>query len=260
MRLLIYIFFLLLIMGCVSTNKEQSKVSFVYPGGKTKAVLLSYDDGVDSDRRFVELLNKYNLKGTFNLNDGYFGTEVIWLAWKPQYINASEVKVLYDGHEVALHTTHHPDMTYLSKKLIEKEINSNKKALEELTGVKIHSLAYPFGNSNDRVANVLQELGVTSARLVGNKSDFSLPENWLLWNPTTHHSKAKDIIDRYLALESHEPTVLYIWGHSWELDQNNKNNSWEYFQELCEKLSGQQDIWYTTVGEFVNYVREKRGY
>ncbi len=260
MRLLIFIFFLLLIMGCVSTKNGQSKVSFVYPGGKTKAILLSYDDGVDSDRRFVELLNKYNLKGTFNLNDGLFGTEVTWLDWKPQYIEASEVKTLYEGHEVALHTTYHPDLTYLSKRQIEKEVKSNQKALEELTGVKIHSMAYPFGTSNGRVATVLKELGVTSARLVGNQPDFSLPDNWLLWNPTTHHSQAKYTIDRYLALESQEPTVLYIWGHSWELDQNSRNNSWEYFQELCEILSGQQDIWYTTVGEFVNYVREKRGY
>lgn len=35
-----------------------------------KYFLLSFDDGTIYDRRFVELLNKYNIRGTFNLNSG----------------------------------------------------------------------------------------------------------------------------------------------------------------------------------------------
>ena len=38
--------------------------------GKKKAVTFSYDDGVTQDRRLVELLNRYGLKATFNLNSG----------------------------------------------------------------------------------------------------------------------------------------------------------------------------------------------
>ena len=33
-----------------------------------KALTFSYDDGVEQDRRLVELFNKNNLKCTFNLN------------------------------------------------------------------------------------------------------------------------------------------------------------------------------------------------
>ena len=36
--------------------------------GKMKAITLSYDDGVTQDRRLVEMLNRYGLKATFNLN------------------------------------------------------------------------------------------------------------------------------------------------------------------------------------------------
>ena len=39
----------------------------LYPGGKEKAFNVSYDDGVAQDVRFVKLLNRYGLKGTFNL-------------------------------------------------------------------------------------------------------------------------------------------------------------------------------------------------
>ena len=36
--------------------------------GKLKAITFSYDDAVSQDVRLIELLNKYNLKGTCNLN------------------------------------------------------------------------------------------------------------------------------------------------------------------------------------------------
>ena len=38
-----------------------------FPGGKFKAVTLSYDDGNISDVKFIETINKYGLKATFNL-------------------------------------------------------------------------------------------------------------------------------------------------------------------------------------------------
>ena len=38
--------------------------------GKLKAVTFSYDDGMTQDIRLIELLNKYNLKCTFNINSG----------------------------------------------------------------------------------------------------------------------------------------------------------------------------------------------
>lgn len=37
---------------------------------KLKAVTFSYDDGTTQDIRLIELLNKYGLKCTFNLNSG----------------------------------------------------------------------------------------------------------------------------------------------------------------------------------------------
>ena len=36
--------------------------------GKKKAITFSFDDGVRQDVRLIEILNRYNLKATFNLN------------------------------------------------------------------------------------------------------------------------------------------------------------------------------------------------
>ena len=36
--------------------------------GKNKAITFSFDDGVTQDKRLVEMLDKYGLKATFNIN------------------------------------------------------------------------------------------------------------------------------------------------------------------------------------------------
>jgi hypothetical protein len=43
--------------------------------GKKKALTFSYDDGVTQDIRMTGLLNRYGLKGTFNLNSELLGKE-----------------------------------------------------------------------------------------------------------------------------------------------------------------------------------------
>ena len=42
--------------------------------GKMKAVTFSYDDCVLQDKRLIEILDKYGLKCTFNINSGFLGT------------------------------------------------------------------------------------------------------------------------------------------------------------------------------------------
>ena len=43
-----------------------------WPGFLRKAVTLSYDDGVVFDKRLISIMDKYGLKGTFNINSGAF--------------------------------------------------------------------------------------------------------------------------------------------------------------------------------------------
>ena len=46
-----------------------------FPEGKSKALTLSYDDGVEQDRTLLDILNAAGLKCTFNLNSGCFPPE-----------------------------------------------------------------------------------------------------------------------------------------------------------------------------------------
>ena len=40
--------------------------------GKSKVLTLSYDDGVVQDIRLIELMDRYGIKGTFNINTGMY--------------------------------------------------------------------------------------------------------------------------------------------------------------------------------------------
>ena len=51
----------------------------LYPDGKAKAFNITYDDGILQDVRFVALLNKYGLKGTFNLNSQLMEEKFSWI-------------------------------------------------------------------------------------------------------------------------------------------------------------------------------------
>ena len=50
----------------------MNKAYIRFPGFKLKAVTLSYDDGVRQDKRLISIMQKYGLKGTFNINAGLF--------------------------------------------------------------------------------------------------------------------------------------------------------------------------------------------
>ena len=223
--------------------------------GKKKAVTFSFDDGVVQDIRLVEILNKYNLKGTFNLNSAKLGLpsdpwKVEWGEIPRPILNVSKIKPLYVGHEVAVHTLTHPNLTTLNDETVIYQVDEDRKKLEEIFGYPVVGMAYPCGgvNNDARVAKLIQEnTPIRYARTITSTLTFDLQKgNLLQFNPTLHflNEKTEEIVDKFLALETDKPQLLYIWGHSYELDYS--ESRWERFENLCKKLSGKADIFYGT--------------
>ena len=124
-----------------------------------KFITFSFDDGVLQDLRIIKILNKYNLRATFNLNSGRFGISF------PLLYNGViiERKVIlpdmiheYDGHEIAVHTLNHAKLSNLSEEDIAREINVDAENLEKLVGYKVEGMAYPWSEFDDRVLNVIK--------------------------------------------------------------------------------------------------------
>ena len=219
--------------------------------GKKKALTFSFDDGNWQDRKTVEILNRYGLKGTFNLNSAGFSTKNI-LDWHGRKIcrdkiASEEVKELYKGHEVASHTVHHPNLNNLSKEEILEEITLDQKALEALVGYEVRGFAYPFGFVEDRVVDALKDTNLVYARTVVATNDFSLPKNLLRLNPTVHACDWEQtfaLAEQFLALQADTPKLFYLWGHTYDFEFIDEG--WENFEKLCQMLSGKDDIYYGT--------------
>ena len=83
-----------------------------FPGGKAKALTLSYDDGVEQDIRLIEIMKANGLKGTFNINTGCYAAEgtVYPEGQIHRRMSKSLAKKTYldSGMEVAVHTLTHP--------------------------------------------------------------------------------------------------------------------------------------------------------
>ena len=224
--------------------------NLILPEGKKKVLTLSYDDEVTQDIRFVEILNKYGLKCTFNLNSGTFGIKEKVVHYKNGVevdhikISREQAKTLYIGHEIAAHTVHHFDLGKISDEEVISEVKDDMKALSEIAGYEVNGMAYPYGTFNDHIDELLKKCGIIYSRTVEDTHEFGVPENFLQWHPTINFGEQgfDELVDEFLA-DSEDPKLFYVWGHSYEFDAY---NSWDRLEEFCKKVSGRSDILYAT--------------
>lgn len=227
--------------------------------GKMKAVTFSFDDGVTQDKRLIEIFNKYNLKATFNINSELLGKEG-FLNINGDKINHTkvmpgEVRDLYKGHEVAVHTLTHPLLTELDDVEVIRQVEEDRKALSSLAGYEVMGMAYPCGgaNNDDRVAKIIKEnTGVKFSRTITSSYSFDVQNNLYRFNPTVYVTaeleKARQLAEQFINMTPDKPQIFYMWGHSYEFDIK---NSWDEFEEFCKIISGHADIFYGTNKEIL---------
>lgn len=226
--------------------------------GKMKAVTFSFDDGVLQDIRMIDLLDKYGLKATFNLNSELFSGRNI-LRFEDhrkhivqRYIIAKEdVKDVYAGHEVAAHTLTHENLTQLEDdNEIIRQVEQDRLNLSQIVGYEVVGMAYAGGgvNSNDHCAELIRKhTGIQYARGLKCSRGFDVPQDLLRFAPsasTDHLDVLEEVADRFLELRPDSPQILYIMGHTYALDY--ENDYWMKLEAILEKLSTSEDIFYGT--------------
>ena len=242
----------LLAMGC---SEKNTFINWTYPDGKYKALIMSYDDGLDDDIALAQLFDRYGIIGTFHLNSGLLDTRAIWYQGKPNeflgtYLSKDTLLYVFKNHEIAVHGTYHKALVGLSDEEILEEINVDIENLTILSDRKISSMAYAFGSTNDHVAEVIGTTPLTNARTVKPSYNFELPQDYYLWNPTCHDSEALEYLEAYLSLDSPSLSLFYVWGHSWELRDTLRNQN---ILKFCNEIGDRDDIWYTGAGDFADY-------
>lgn len=214
-----------------------------------KIFLISFDDGTVWDRRFVELLNKYGMKGTFNLNSGL--EEFVWqfedrFPVRRQVL--SQTLEQYRGHEIASHTLHHPWLNSLTPPQLSREVGEDCAALKALFGLEEIGFGVPFTACTEREIRIIRKYA-RYIRLSEFSDSFGLP-------PDRYHIpihglyNQPDIRERIAAFaRSSLPAALFVLaGHSYELEALDQ---WEDMEELLAYIRSFGFETMTTM-EFVN--------
>jgi cellulose synthase/poly-beta-1,6-N-acetylglucosamine synthase-like glycosyltransferase/peptidoglycan/xylan/chitin deacetylase (PgdA/CDA1 family)/spore germination protein YaaH len=135
-------------------------------GYHPKKVALSFDDGPDPEwtPKILDILKKYNVKGTFFM----IGETA------EDYIGVMR-RVYREGHEIGNHTWTHPDISEISTRQVDLELNLTERLFASELGVQPLYFRPPYSidqepDTNDQAAPVerIEGLGYV---IVGNKID-----------------------------------------------------------------------------------------
>lgn len=229
-----------------------------FPEGRAKALTLSYDDGVEQDIRLIEILNRNGLKGTFNINSGYYSPEDIVFpkGLIHRRMTKKQATGLYrgSGHEVAIHALTHPFLEQLPTYMVADEVLHDRENLEEQFDTIVRGMAYPFGTWSDSVVETLKICGIAYSRTTASTNDFRVPNDWLRLSPTCHHNspELKRLAEKFVNEKvAWTPYLFYLWGHSYEFEES---NNWKVIEEFAEYTGGRNDIWYATNIEIYDYI------
>lgn len=231
--------------------------------GKTKALTLSYDDMCFENVQFEKKITEYGLKCTFNINTSRIDDSKLTVDHLKGF--------LANGHEIAVHGHNHRANGLVSATEGIRDVLTCREILEKTFDRIICGMAYPDsgirrfinGTEYETVKSYLKSLGIVYSRtLAGDNDSFELPTDWHTWIPTAHHANPRlfEYIDKFLDFDpdaasyhtNHRAELFYIWGHAYEFER--QDYGWELLDKICEKLSGNKDVWYATNMEIYEYV------
>jgi len=228
----------------------------LYPGGKRKAFNITYDDGVMQDLRFVELMNRYGLKGTFNLNSELMRTGFAWIhpnGMEVKRLPADTARWLYRGHEIASHTRTHPYMHDLSETEVLDQLGRDKADLEEMLGVEVAGFAVPFDYYSPMIADCAKRCGFEYARMSEFSRSYEPCRDYWFWKTGFYHIEPglTEYVDGFFETDR-ELAVCQIVGHSYDLDTE---GLWETVETILKRVSAAEDVWSCTNLELVRYLK-----
>jgi peptidoglycan/xylan/chitin deacetylase (PgdA/CDA1 family) len=127
-------------------------VDAAFNGGllPAKPVVLTADDGWASALDFAAILSEYGLIGNYFVNNA-------------SELTPDQIAYLANVGEVEAHTANHPMMSRLDYATQFAEIADNRAYLEDVTGLPVEYLAWPYGDSNPSAVQAAVDAGIVAA-------------------------------------------------------------------------------------------------
>ncbi len=226
-----------------------------------KIITTSWDDGHPKDFVISELLDKYNLKGTFYIPRA-----------NPENIVLSEDQLLSlsKNNEIGGHTLNHVRLTGQSIKTVQAEVSGCYKWLKEILHIDPVSFCFPRGSYSPKVIDCVKQAGFKIARttdllsVLPNTFNNLMPttiqvyehnsatyfkhlmkrfkfNNMLIWMKSASGSDILKLTDYYIGHILKHDGCFHLWGHSWEIE---KFGLWSKLELIFKHISGLPDFKY----------------
>ncbi len=132
-------------------------------------VSLTFDDGDADNFAVAALLKEYGLHGTFYIPSGLVGTEG-HMTWE----QLSTLQA--DGHEIGGHTLSHQKLEGLDTEALRHQICDDRQNLID-HGFTPLSFAYPFGNYDTQVKQMVRDCAYLGARTILGGTETTPPSD-----------------------------------------------------------------------------------
>lgn len=234
-----------------------------------KYFTVSFDDGLEQDKKTLEVMRKYGIRGTFNLNSGLFGQKVdiryigryglgaepkgphksfLWKYADADHIPEDEIRQVYEGMELCTHGVHHVDLSKCTAVSLKEELVQDRENLQKYTDLPVVGHAFPSGRTSPQVEQVLRENGFLYARGVMSekaKRGFAFPDNPLNFLPTCWHIEkdVEKLVDQFIAAEPvHGDMLFFLWGHGYEFDFASLKGLRNTYERIFDKIACRDEI------------------
>jgi Predicted xylanase/chitin deacetylase len=235
--------------------------------GKSSAVVLTYDDGLNIDlSNVIPALDSVGIKGTFYISDYFNGLQKQIPKWK----NAAA-----EGHELANHTIFHPcsgslpgrsfvtadyDLEHYSMRRIRDEINEMNTILFAIDGKTERTFAYPCGDRKIHDSAYIDPLTTNFIAARGVAGKFESIDKIDLFNIgcfTMNGQTGEQMIALVnQAMQSHALLVFLFHGVGGE---HSLNVSIQAHHELLQFLKEhQKEIWIAPMIDVAKFIKRQK--
>lgn len=243
---------------------------------RRKYFVWSFDDGLEQDKKIIEILKEFGMGATFHLNSGLLGDKTYegrignlgitekaaarfdptarhLLAYVEHFrIPEDELCQVYEGFEIASHTRSHVNLVKSTDTERQTEIEDDVTALSEKFGQKVIGFAYPYGVGARQSSAVLRAAGIRYARTVKTDTSFRFPKDPLQMPMSCWHISPKtfDRLNAFFQAEPGEDDLFFLmFAHGYEFDFGTKESNWDKFKRICEVVAAHADVTCCSIGE-----------
>lgn len=242
MKRILFIPLSLMVAACSQQAVQYEASVTPYRDGKRCAISFTFDDGMLCHYTDIAPeLEKRGFLGTFWIigkNMDSNSPDYPWMTWD------QVADLAHRGHEMSNHTWNHPSLPNLSADEVRQELEMCDAKLEEVTGHRPITMAYPYNAMSPEVVAICEE-GRVGTRTYqtgqGQKESHTTPDSMRVW------------LEGLLDAGKWGVTMTHGTTYGWDL-WNDPQQLYNFFDEVKEQ---ENKVWVGTFAQVAAYRAER---